>query len=220
MLPMRKGAASLSTSALARFFGDRRIAAVENDGEFVATDSRAARARGRGSPGDIGDFAQQLVAGRMPVQIIDPLEVIEVEQEQDAAAAALERLGERAQQLAAVGQAGRRVGVGVAVRLSLGAFMGIERFAQILRAAPAEQDDRDVEEKGGLEAGAGRRQRRCRRSTAGTIWLPMPTNISIAASVAHVVMTWLAVSRAALLVTCFTLITFDGCPRLAYGANV
>ena len=61
-------------------------------------------------------------------------------------------------QFAAVGETGRGVGVGVAVRLALGVFMGIERVAKVLRAAPAEQDDRDVQEKGGLETGAGIRQ--------------------------------------------------------------
>ena len=78
---------------LGKLLGDRRVGAIDDDREFVPANSRAARSRGRRPFHHFRDFAEQLIAGRMPVQVVDPLEVIEVEEKQDAAAAALDLLG-------------------------------------------------------------------------------------------------------------------------------
>jgi hypothetical protein len=85
------------------------------------------------------------------VEVVDPLEMIEVEQEQDAWNPGLEHVVEEAHQLATVGKPGARVGVGVALGEPLGRLIGVERVLEVLRPAPAEQDDRNVEEEGDLE---------------------------------------------------------------------
>ena len=90
------------------------------------------------------------------MEVVDALEMVEVEQEQHAGALRLERFAEHLHQLAAVGEAGHRVGVGVALGLALGAVISFERDLQILRAAPAEQDQRDVEQQGDDERAVGR----------------------------------------------------------------
>ena len=134
----------------------------EEHGELVAAGSGAAGAIGRGFLESFGDGAKHAVSGDVPVKVVDPLEMVEVEQEQDAGALRIDHLVERAHELAAVGEAGTRIGVGVAVCEALGRFIGFERFLQVLRSAPAEQDDGDVEEEGDLE-----RARRIRKPRAG-----------------------------------------------------
>ena len=61
----------------------RRLA-VEQDGEFVAADARAAGSLRRRLHQGLGDDREQLVAGEMAVEVVDPLEMVEVEQEQSA----------------------------------------------------------------------------------------------------------------------------------------
>ena len=97
------------------------------------------------------------------------------------------------------------IGVGIALREPLGRLIGFERFLEILRAAPAEQDDRDVEEEGDLEACSTNSVSATPAIAAGTILLPSATNNRIAAIVAQLVMTWLLAMRTALLLTRFTL---------------
>ena len=94
-----------------------------------------------------------------------------------------QRFGQRPHQLAAVGKAGRRVGVRVALGEPLGLLIGFERILQILRAAPAEQDDRDVEQERDRQGASFRFDRRRRRSADGRTWLPSATNRMIAAAV-------------------------------------
>ena len=69
----------------------------------------------------------------MAVQVVDPLEMIEVEQEQDTACLRLERLFEAAHELAPVGKAGRGVRVRITLGKPFGFLISVERFAKILR---------------------------------------------------------------------------------------
>jgi hypothetical protein len=69
-------------------------------------------------------------------------------------------LRKRADQLAAIGEAGARVGVGVVPGEVIGGGIGLERFLEVLRAAPAEQDDRDVEQEGDLQRARGIHRRK------------------------------------------------------------
>jgi len=93
------------------------------------------------------------------VEVVDPLEVVEIEKEQDASRLGLERFRQRADELAPVGEASRRVGIGVAVRGALRLVIGLKRLFQVLRAPPAEQDNRAVEDECHLERVDGIRER-------------------------------------------------------------
>ena len=75
------------------FLRRRRAGAVEQHRELVAADPRAAGGVGRGAGQGLGDDGQQTVAGEVAVKVVDPLEMVEVEEEQDAAALRLERFG-------------------------------------------------------------------------------------------------------------------------------
>ena len=141
--------------------------AVQEHGELVAADPRAAGGLGTRALHRVGKTLEQLVAGKVAVEIVDALEMVEVEQQQDARALRLEHVLERAHQLAAVGKAGVGVGVGVALGQPFGRLIGVERVLQVLRTAPAEQDDGDVEQErdrqragriGRRHAAEGRRQ--------------------------------------------------------------
>src|SRR4029079_4224149 len=102
---------------------------------------------------------QQPIAGEVAVEVVDALEMVEVEQKQCAAKVAGERILAAAQQVAAIGEAGRRIGVGVALGGALGLLIGIERLLEVLRTPPTEQDDRDVEQERDLQRVRGIRQR-------------------------------------------------------------
>ncbi len=88
--------------------------------------------------------------------------MVEVEQEQRAGALRLERIAQGAHQLAAVGEARRRIGIGVTLGKALGLVVGFERFLEVLRAAPAEQDDRNVEQEGNGQRPVVRFERQAR----------------------------------------------------------
>ncbi len=134
--------------------GRSRRCAVQKHREFVAADARAAGRVGRCALDRVGEALEQLIAGEVAVEVIDPLEMVEVEKQQDPGAFRLEHVLERAEQLAAVGKAGVGVGIGVGLGQPLGRLIGLERVPEVLRAPPAEQDDRDVEQEGdGQRAG-------------------------------------------------------------------
>src|SRR5205823_4559242 len=78
---------------------------VEQDGEFIAADARAAGVLRRRLDQRLGDDLEELVAGEMAVKIVDALEMVEVEQEQNAGPLGFERRFERMEELAAVGEA-------------------------------------------------------------------------------------------------------------------
>ncbi len=136
----------LGKDRLRDLFGGLVRAAIQKNRELVAADPGAAAVLGRFGDERIGDTLEQLVADEVAVQVVDPLEMVEVEEKQDARAPGLQSGGERAHQLAAVREACRRVGIGIAFREPLRLLIGIERLAQILRATPAEQDDGDIEQ--------------------------------------------------------------------------
>ena len=121
------------------------------------------------------------------MKVIDSFEVVEVEDQEDAASAGVQHFIQRAHQLAPVAEAGRGVGVGVAPGEPFRRFIGFERFLEVLGTSPAKQDDRNVEQESYLQRAGGIRQRRA-RDCGGQIWLPNATNSSKAAAVAHVVM--------------------------------
>jgi hypothetical protein len=89
----------------------------------------------------------------MPVEVIHPFKIVEIDQEQGPGLLRFERVGDRPQQLLAVGKAGRRIDAGVALRQPFRLLVGVEGVLKILRPAPAEQDDRNVEEEGDGQAG-------------------------------------------------------------------
>ena len=86
----------------------------------------------------------------MAVKVVDPLEMVEVEDEEHAGPGD-QRIVDRTNQLAPVGETGGRVGVGVAVGEPGRCVISVKRFLEILGAAPTEQDDGDVEEEGRAE---------------------------------------------------------------------
>ena len=91
----------------------------------------------------------------MAVQVVDALEMIEVDESKHRRLPAVERVADRAKQLPPVGQAGCRVGAGIALGEALGLLCGIKRLLEIPLSSPAEEDDGDVEEEGDRQARAG-----------------------------------------------------------------
>ena len=102
---------------------------------------------------------KHLVSGEVAIKIVDALEVIEIEH-QECAHADRERFVEGAHELAPVRQPRHRIGVGVAVGEAGGGIISVQRFLEVLGPAPAEQDDRDVEQEGDTERAAGVGHRR------------------------------------------------------------
>jgi hypothetical protein len=119
-------------------FRFRMARAIEENGELVAADSSATGIVGRRLDELFADFLQQLVAGKVAVQIVDPLEMVEVEQEERAGSLRLHRRRQSVHQLAAIAQASGRIGVGILHRQLLGHLVGVQRFLQILGTAPTE----------------------------------------------------------------------------------
>ncbi len=119
--------------------------------ELVSAGAGAAGAIGTALPKSVGNGKKQAVASSVAVKIVDPLEMIEVEQEQDARRLPFQHLRQRAHQLAAVCEACSRIRVRIALGNLFGGLIGVERVLEVLRTAPAEQNDRDVEEEGDLE---------------------------------------------------------------------
>jgi hypothetical protein len=117
----------------------------EEHREFVAAGAGAAGALGSALLERFGDSLQHPVAGGVPMKVVDPLEMVEVEKQQHRVALRVEQVDDRAHQLTSVGEAGAGIGVGVSLRQPLGGFIGVERLLQVLRTAPAEQDQGDVE---------------------------------------------------------------------------
>src|SRR4029078_10943487 len=117
----------------------------EEDSELVAADAGTAGAVGRGLDKLVRDLLQKLIAGKVAVKVVDALEMVEVEQEQRSGSLGLHRAGQGVHQFAAISEAGRGVGVGVPQRELLRCLIGVESFLQVLRAAPSEEDDRDVQ---------------------------------------------------------------------------
>ena len=99
-----------------------------------------------GQNGDTIDL--EIVADEMPMQIVDPLEMIQVKQEQNAGASRFDSVSHDSHELASVPEAGDGIRVGVAMGSGLGGFVGVQCFAQVPCAAPSEQDDRDIEDEG------------------------------------------------------------------------
>ena len=93
-----------------------------------------------------GNDLQQLVTGKVTVQVVHSLEVIKIDHEQDAGRPRDKRKLECVHQFAAIGEAGRGVGIGVAFGGPLCLVIGFERILQILRTTPAEQDDGNIQD--------------------------------------------------------------------------
>ncbi len=53
----------------------------KHDGELIATEPRARVTRAHLSVNAVGDFLQNGIPGEVPVEIVDPLEVIHIDHE-------------------------------------------------------------------------------------------------------------------------------------------
>ncbi len=92
----------------------RPFAIADEDGEFVAADP-ASQAIGERRAEPHADLGDQRVPGSMAERIVDPLEMVDVDQHQPVAAAGGAHLGNGAVELAAVRQSGQRVEIGKTV---------------------------------------------------------------------------------------------------------
>ncbi len=88
------------------------------------------------------------------MKVIDPFEMVEVENEEHAGVRR-ERIIERAHQLATVSEPRSRIRIGIAVGEPRRCIIGLEGFLKVFRAAPAEQDDGNIEQEGNAERAAG-----------------------------------------------------------------
>jgi hypothetical protein len=117
------------------------------------------------------------------VQVVDPLELVEVHQQQrDVLLAALEQLAGDDVQVAAVVQPGHLVVVREVADPELGGALLRERRLELHRPAPGEQQQRDVEHERRGELGRRRRVSPTADTRYGTTCAPETTNTAIANS--------------------------------------
>ena len=118
--------------------------------ELVAAEPRLGSGRGQDFVDALCGNLQHAVAGGVAVDVVDGLEMVEVEQEQRDVATLASRLRDHPlplrEQGTAVEEAGERIGVGEVARalFRLGAFADLA--VQVLVAAPAEEDQRDIQD--------------------------------------------------------------------------
>lgn len=101
----------------AQSFGDgKRLLSIgidEQHREFLAAQTRHEIVRPQGAPADVGDPAQDQIAGGMAVAIVDLFEMIEIEQQQGhplvVATGALQQSAAAVEELPAVGELGELV---------------------------------------------------------------------------------------------------------------
>ena len=132
------------------FLGD---SPTSKNPEFVPASAGTAGRLRCGFLQDLGHAPQQLIAREVAVQVIDPLEMVEIDEEQRSRLLGIKGVTDRAQQFPAVRQPRRGVDACVALGEPLRLLIGIERVLQVLGAAPAEQDDRNIEEERHRQAG-------------------------------------------------------------------
>ena len=147
--------------------GDDLVGIVrDQNGEFVASQSRAAGSLRYPAPDNIGDPLEDFVADNVPIKVVDLFEEVEVEEQQLAPALAQVRVAEHAHQLAPVSEAGDMVDKSIVMSGLLRELIGGKRLLQVLRPPPCEQDHRDVEQQGdgemAVDTGSGRSANRSR----------------------------------------------------------
>ena len=124
----------------------------QHDDEFVAAEAGEGAAPRNERFQPPRGFDQHLIAGLMPVDLVDLLEVVDPQQQQrDVAlggAGGFDQASGFGADAAAVEQAGQNVGFGQALRAFLGQFALADFLGQIDVAPPAEDDQRDVEDQG------------------------------------------------------------------------
>jgi hypothetical protein len=118
--------------------------------ELVAAQAGGERDRGHGSGDFARDGTQQRIAHGMAVHVVDRLEMVEVDDHQRHCLApvvrAHEHRGAFLVQAAAVEESGQRIATGQYVRTLFGGGTDADFVAQCGVAAPAEQDQRDIEQ--------------------------------------------------------------------------
>src|SRR5206468_3574099 len=117
----------------------------EQHPELIAAGACAAGAFGGALSKRVRNSEEQAVAGGVTVKVVDPLEMIEVEKQKHARGFRLQHLRQRTHQFTTVRKSGPWVRVGVSLRNPLGGLIRVERLLEVLRPAPAKQNDRDVE---------------------------------------------------------------------------
>ena len=198
LAPRRTGAWRSGRGSSGRYLRHRGTGVRNDKRELVAADARDAGALGRGLAEHHRGIAQQFVPGLMAMKVVDPFEMIEVDEQQHPGRCRLRGRRSGMDQLAAVIEPGRRVGVGIAHREAFRLFIGRQGLLEVFGPAPAEQDDRDVEDSA-TRSIASDGASTVRPTAAGRTLLPMPTNSRMAAIVAIVVIRWLLARRTVLL---------------------
>jgi hypothetical protein len=121
-------------------------------GELVAPDARDDRLLGQDRAQAAGGFDQHRVAHLVAVKVVGALELVEIEHEQGdglvLAAGFLDKRGNGAIEAAPVEAAGQRIGIGELTGRVLGLAPLAHFGGQLGIAAPAEDDQRDVEQQG------------------------------------------------------------------------
>ena len=141
---------------------------------------------------DFGHAHEELIAGKVAVKFVDPLEMVEVDQEQCARALGVERIADRPQQFPPIGKAGGGIGVGIAFGQSLGTFVGVDACRRSFDRRQPNRMMAMFSRNAMVRLVLGRRD----APKAGlSTWLPSPTNSTMAASVAQLMIRWLLAIR-------------------------
>ena len=107
------------------------VGVLEQDGELVAAEPRGEVVRAHAAADALGRGHQHGVAGGVPGMVVDPLEVVEVEEQHGADPAGPgERLVHAAHEQRAVGEVGERVAVGLALERALQLAHAPDRLLQ------------------------------------------------------------------------------------------
>ena len=141
-----------------RGFGGR---VGQEERELVPADAEGPVGRPQRGPDEPPHRRQELVAGRVPIGVVHPLQVVEVEDHERERPATAGRVGDLAAELllegAVVGETGERVHAGV----EPSPIVGLARLPQLALEAVADLVDRPVDpaERRRRRGGRGRRDR-------------------------------------------------------------
>ena len=141
-----------------RGIGMRRLER-EGAGEFVAAEARDQGAVRHRSENLVSDMAQQGIADGMAVHVVHGLEVVEIDHQKRQRLARAVRLGEGVRAVfregAAIEKAGQRIASGELLGALLGCCSNQNLAGKRAMAAPADQDQRDVEQQRDDEGAIG-----------------------------------------------------------------